>query len=96
VRKVHASTDAESCCADARTLGTTSSGGAIPWRFRTSWTDPRYRYFLVQGSDFHRRFAYLQSYLLAEKFISTKVDIRDILDASIIAAALKATPAAPG
>jgi len=58
------------------------------------WTDPRYRYSLVKGSGFHRRFGYLQSFLLEEKLISHSVDLRDILDASLIADALK-TPGGP-
>jgi aliphatic sulfonates family ABC transporter substrate-binding protein len=53
------------------------------------WTDPHYRYSLVKGSAFHRRLGYLSSFLFEEKLISQKVDVRDILDASVISEALK-------
>jgi aliphatic sulfonates family ABC transporter substrate-binding protein len=53
------------------------------------WADPHYRYSLVKGSQFHRRLGYLASFMYDEKVIAKEVDIRDILDASIIAEALK-------
>ena len=53
------------------------------------WTDPRYRYSLVKGAAFHRRLGYLSSFLFDEKVISQKVDVRDILDVSVITEALK-------
>ena len=53
------------------------------------WTDPRYRYSLVKGAEFHRRLGYLSSFMFNEKIISQEVDIRDILDVSIITEALK-------
>ena len=53
------------------------------------WTDPRYRYSLVKGAEFHRRLGYLSSFMFDEKIISQEVDIRDILDVSIITEALK-------
>jgi len=53
------------------------------------WTDPHYRYSLVKGAEFHRRLGYLASFLFDEEVISQKVDIRNILDMSVIAEALK-------
>jgi aliphatic sulfonates family ABC transporter substrate-binding protein len=53
------------------------------------WTDSRYRYSLAKGSAFHRRLGYLSSFMFDEKIISQKVDLRDILDMSVISEALK-------
>ena len=53
------------------------------------WADPRYRYSLVKGAEFHRRLGYLASFMFAEKVLSQEVDVRDILDVSIITEALK-------
>jgi hypothetical protein len=55
----------------------------------SQWTDPRYRYSLVKGSSFHRRLGYLTSFLLEEKVVSQEIDVRNILDMSIITEALK-------
>ncbi len=54
-----------------------------------AWTDPRYRYSLVKGAEFHRRLGYLASFMFDEKVFPQEVDVRDILDASIITEALK-------
>jgi len=53
------------------------------------WTDPHYRYSLVRGSAFNRRLGYLASFLFDEKVVTQEIDVRDILDVSIIAEALK-------
>jgi aliphatic sulfonates family ABC transporter substrate-binding protein len=53
------------------------------------WTDPHYRYSLVKGSEFHRRLGYLASFLVNEKLISKEVDLRNVLDASLITDTLK-------
>jgi aliphatic sulfonates family ABC transporter substrate-binding protein len=53
------------------------------------WTDPRYRYSLVRGSAFHRRLGYLATFLFDEKIISKEVDLRNVLDASVVTEALK-------
>jgi len=53
------------------------------------WPDPRYRYSLVKGSEFHRRLGYLSSFLFDEGVILQRVDVRDILDVSLITKALK-------
>jgi ABC-type nitrate/sulfonate/bicarbonate transport system substrate-binding protein len=53
------------------------------------WTDPHYRYSLVRGSSFNRRLGYLATFLFDEKVVSQEIDVRNILDASIIAEALK-------
>ncbi|MBV2131939.1 aliphatic sulfonate ABC transporter substrate-binding protein [Pseudomonas sp. MAP12] len=57
------------------------------------WVDPRYRYSLVKGAEFHRRLGYLVTFLLEEEVISEEVDVRNILDVSVIAEALKAPEA---
>ncbi len=54
------------------------------------WVDPRYRYSLVKGAEFHRLLGYLVTFLLEEEVISAEVDVRNILDVSIISEALKA------
>ena len=54
----------------------------------SQWTDPRYRYSLVKGSSFNRRLGYLASFLFEEKIVLQEIDIRNILDVSIIAEAL--------
>ena len=53
------------------------------------WTDPRYRFSLVKRSELHRRFTMLARFLLAEGIIPNHVDMSDILDASVIAEALR-------
>ena len=53
------------------------------------WNDPLYRYSLVKGSAFHRRLGYLSSFMLDEKIISQQVDIRNILDVTVITEALR-------
>jgi ABC-type nitrate/sulfonate/bicarbonate transport system substrate-binding protein len=53
------------------------------------WTDSRYRYSLVKGAAFHRRIGYLSTFLFDEKIISRKVELRDIMDETIITEALK-------
>ncbi|MCM2318222.1 MAG: aliphatic sulfonate ABC transporter substrate-binding protein [Pseudomonas sp.] len=57
------------------------------------WVDPRYRYSLVKGAEFHRRLGYLTTFLLEEEVIKDEVDVRNILDVSIITEALKARDA---
>lgn len=53
------------------------------------WVDPRYRYSLVKGAEFHRRLGYLVTFLLDEEVITEEVDVRNILDMSVISEALK-------
>ncbi len=53
------------------------------------WTDPRYRYSLVKESAFHKRLGFLGTFLFEEKVIPEPVDLRDALDASVIAEALR-------
>jgi ABC-type nitrate/sulfonate/bicarbonate transport system substrate-binding protein len=53
------------------------------------WTDSHYRYSLIKGAEFHRRLGYLAAFLFDERVISQKVDVRDVLDVSVIAEALK-------
>jgi aliphatic sulfonates family ABC transporter substrate-binding protein len=55
----------------------------------SQWTNPRYRYSLVRGSSFNRRLGYLASFLFDEKIVSREIDVRDVLDVSIITEALK-------
>jgi aliphatic sulfonates family ABC transporter substrate-binding protein len=50
----------------------------------TEWANIRYRYSLVNGSVFQRRLGYLAAFLYSEKVIAKPVDVRDVLDASII------------
>lgn len=57
------------------------------------WVDPRYRYSLVKGAEFHRRLGYLVTFLLEEEVIAEEVDVRNILDVSVISEALKAQEA---
>lgn len=57
------------------------------------WVDPRYRYSLVKGAEFHRRLGYLVTFLLEEEVIAEEVDVRNVLDVSVIAEALKAREA---
>lgn len=54
------------------------------------WADPRYRYSLVKDAEFHRRLGYLVTFLLEEEVISEEVDVRNILDVSLIREALQA------
>ena len=54
------------------------------------WVDPRYRYSLVKDAEFHRRLGYLVTFLLEEEVISEEVDVRNILDVSLIREALQA------
>ncbi len=53
------------------------------------WADPRYRHSLAKGSSLDRRLAYLGAFLFDEKIIPKPVDLRNALDASVIAEALK-------
>jgi ABC-type nitrate/sulfonate/bicarbonate transport system substrate-binding protein len=53
------------------------------------WADPQYRYSLVKGAAVDRRLGYLATFLLEEKIIPKPVDLRGVLDASVIAEALK-------
>lgn len=53
------------------------------------WVDPRYRYSLVKGAEFHRRVGYLMTFLIEEGVIKDEVDVRNILDVSVITEALK-------
>lgn len=55
----------------------------------SNWADQRYRYSLVKGAEFHRRLRYLARFLHDEKAISQKLDLRDVLDVSLITEALK-------
>jgi len=59
------------------------------------WTDSRYRYSLVKDSAFHRRLGYLSNFLFDEKISSQRVDVRDVLDASLITEAVKASETGP-
>ncbi|HTY41464.1 MAG TPA: aliphatic sulfonate ABC transporter substrate-binding protein [Thermoanaerobaculia bacterium] len=59
------------------------------------WTDSRYRYSLVKDSAFHRRLGYLSNFLFDEKISPQRVDVRDVLDASLIAEAVKASETGP-
>jgi ABC-type nitrate/sulfonate/bicarbonate transport system substrate-binding protein len=61
----------------------------VPPPEMSQWTDPHYRYSLVRGSSFNRRLGYLASFLFEEKIVSQEIDVRNILDVSIIAEALK-------
>jgi aliphatic sulfonates family ABC transporter substrate-binding protein len=54
-----------------------------------NWTDLHYRYSLIKGAEFHRRLGYLSSFMFDEKIISQEVDMRNILDVSVITEALK-------
>ncbi len=56
----------------------------------TLWVNARYRYSLVKDAEFHRRLGYLVTFLLEEQVIAEEVDVRNILDASVITEALKA------
>jgi aliphatic sulfonates family ABC transporter substrate-binding protein len=53
------------------------------------WTDPHYRYSLVKGAEFHRRLGYLASFLFEEKIIPQEIDVRNVLDVSVITEALR-------
>src|SRR6266446_5657784 len=53
------------------------------------WADPRYRHSLAKGSSLDRRLGYLGAFLFDEKIIPKPVDLRNALDASVIAEALK-------
>ncbi len=55
----------------------------------TEWANARYYYSLVKGSAFQRQLEYLATFLFDEKVISKPVDVRDALDASLIAEALR-------
>lgn len=52
------------------------------------WADSRYRYSLVRHSEFHRRLGYLMEFLLEERVLPRKVELRDVLDVSVIVDAL--------
>jgi ABC-type nitrate/sulfonate/bicarbonate transport system substrate-binding protein len=53
------------------------------------WTDPHYRYSLVKGAEFHRRLGYLASFLFEEKIVPQEIEVRDVLDVSVITEALR-------
>jgi len=53
------------------------------------WADPRYRHSLAKGSSLDRRLGYLGAFLFDEKVIPKRVDLRNALDASVIAEAVK-------
>jgi aliphatic sulfonates family ABC transporter substrate-binding protein len=53
------------------------------------WADPHYRYSLVKGAEFHRRLGYLASFLFEEKIVPQEIDVRNILDVSVITEALR-------
>ncbi len=57
----------------------------------TEWANIRYRYSLVNGSVFQRRLGYLAAFLYSEKVIARPVDVRDVLDATVITEALQAS-----
>ncbi|MNF35888.1 putative aliphatic sulfonates-binding protein precursor [compost metagenome] len=57
------------------------------------WVDSRYRYSLVKNAEFHRRLGYLVTFLLEEEVIAEEVDVRNILDVSVIGEALQAREA---
>lgn len=57
------------------------------------WVDSHYRYSLVKGAEFHRRLGYLVTFLLEEEVITEEVDVRNILDVTVITEALKAREA---
>lgn len=61
----------------------------VPPPEMSQWTDPHYRYSLVRGSSFNRRLGYLAAFLFEEKIVSQEIDVRNILDVSIITEALK-------
>jgi len=54
------------------------------------WANARYKYSLVREAAFQRRLGYLATFLFDEKVMSTPVDVRDALDASVIAEVLDA------
>ncbi len=53
------------------------------------WANPRYNYSIVRGSALHRRLGYVATFLFDEKVIPRPVDVREALDASVIAEALR-------
>lgn len=53
------------------------------------WADPRYPYSLAKGSPLDRRLRYLAAFLLEEKIIASPVDLRNVMDASVVSDALK-------
>jgi taurine transport system substrate-binding protein len=53
------------------------------------WVNPRYQYSLARDAAFHRRLGRVATFLFDEKAISRPVELRDALDASVIAEALK-------
>jgi len=55
----------------------------------TEWANARYNYSLVKGSAFHRRLGYLATFLFDEKVISKPLDVREVLDASLITEVLE-------
>jgi len=56
----------------------------------TEWANARYNYSLVKGSAFQRRLEYLATFLFEEKVISKPLDMREVLDASVITEVLQA------
>jgi aliphatic sulfonates family ABC transporter substrate-binding protein len=61
----------------------------VPPPLINQWANPRYTYSLIKGAPLHRRLGFLATFLLNEKLISEPVDVDDIMDASLIAEALK-------
>jgi aliphatic sulfonates family ABC transporter substrate-binding protein len=53
------------------------------------WTNPRYRYSLLPAGEFHRRLRYLARFLHDEQLYSQKVDVRNVMDVSLITEVLK-------
>jgi ABC-type nitrate/sulfonate/bicarbonate transport system substrate-binding protein len=49
----------------------------------------------MKGSPLHRRLGFLATFLLEEKLISEPVDVDDVMDASVMAQALKTRRCGP-
>ena len=56
----------------------------------TEWANARYNYSLIKGAPWHRRLGYLGTFLLDEKVISKPVDVREVMDVSVITEVLEA------
>ena len=67
----------------------------VPPPLINQWANPRYTYSLVKGAPLQRRLGFLATFLLEEKLISEPVDVDDIMDASLIAEALKTRRSGP-
>jgi ABC-type nitrate/sulfonate/bicarbonate transport system substrate-binding protein len=61
----------------------------VPPPLINQWTNPRYTYSLVNGSPLQRSLGFLAMFLLNEKLISQPVDLDDVMDASVVAEALR-------